>query len=588
MIFADSKILFTQLMYRKATIFTAVITLVFSIGFNQAILIFIYSILGLVIINLRSRYLSLALSRAILQSFATVVFIWLLLAALGLPFELSPVIFFTFVTVQLLRQTDKELVSKFPVPINPLIFLGPLVVVVSVLIGDITHGGNLSWAMAGDSRNHINWINTVAESNGVVLTTYPYLPHGVMGTLLFAFGDNSSRQIQEIIFLYSRAWILILILLSLLSAATIMDLRVKSRLLSTVSLIVVGLVPISSVFLENSIENGFLTTTFATLFLFALIPEFLFGFGIVSVLFGGISTVLTVFTFPTLAPTAAFSTLYLFAKGKSAMKGRNSGVLTFVLIGILGLSASLIFTHAPKAIGETLNLGGRVAGVGISISVFFVLLILITSALNVQSRANFALLIFATFASINLFLLSILTDRFSYYFVKSLWIATSILAIVAAIALTVYVRNQDSRIRLVLAVGALIACVGITNFPIKFEGPESPSIYKFIKGGDLISPSMGNTVIELIEHHPRSISWNLYPVPQQQVANIWEALGYGDSAEIFFWSYSGDVSSLQEVCSIAVNDAPSTIYVSNSEIQDYVAFRCRDMSLKVTSVRDFK
>jgi hypothetical protein len=571
---------------RKGIISTLISFVALSLFFNQSIFILVFSIAGLAVLNLKSGNYSLALSRAVMQTFASVTALWLLLSAISVPFEFAPIICFVLTSLLLTRYTDRDLLRRATRPIHLLVYLGPIIYLVFVLLGEFAYSGNLSWAMAGDSRNHISWIVGVAEANGILKTTYPYLPHGFIAALFLALGENDLSQTQQIIFLYSRFWILVSILFSLMSALIITDLKLRDKRLKSLALVAVGLVTTSSLLLENSIENGFLITVLPALFLVCLIPEFLFGKGINRMLVSILCTALITLTFPTLALIPALSTIYFTMQLFTRNLSKYVHSLELAFMASIGGLAFLSLNLAPDLVRETLALNGRVAGIGISISIYFVLVILASNIINRTSEKNFGLLIFAFCTSVNLYILSNLTDRFSYYFVKSLWIATSVLAVAGCIALAIYASERKIRHGMAFSALMFATLVAATNVPIKFQAGEIPSVIKLSTGGDLISPDMGNTILKILDSDERSISWNLYPIPKQQVTNIWEALGYDDDEEIFLWSYSGDVTSLDEICRISEENSPSTIFVSNTSIKDYVEFRCGSVGLQVKSLQD--
>jgi hypothetical protein len=147
---------------RKWSLLSVLLWFTVAAYLDQPLLIFAASVFLFISPWLVNFQTSLAISRGLISLFTLYLLLLTISALVSDSNALRAVSSLVYVLGSLLflRIGDGQ-VSTSLMKFNPIIFLGAFLLSMLILIGDVIAKGNLSWAMAGDSRNHVHWVKTL-------------------------------------------------------------------------------------------------------------------------------------------------------------------------------------------------------------------------------------------------------------------------------------------------------------------------------------------------------------------------------------------------------------------------------------------
>jgi hypothetical protein len=111
--------------------------------------------------------------------------------------------------------------------------------------------------------------------------------------------------------------------------------------------------------------------------------------------------------------------------------------------------------------------------------------------------------------------------------------------------------------------------------PILQDFPLKPNLITLATSPDYPSAEDAHLITKTNEIAPRSIFWQVSDdFGATQVIDIWMTLGFDFENGAFTWGYNSDVFSLSAVCSFAKDNYPATIWVTSTEVQQFVRTAC--------------
>lgn len=231
--------------------------------------------------------LTFSLPLAVIFSLSYYSFVLLLLPFSGIEFNnhiVSNLIiysnaFFFFIFSQNYFRRSNEIslvpLSTFWFPATGSIFL-----IFIILLVSFRHpGGELSWVMYGDARNHLNYALKIIESNGItyeILSKYPVLSFALVSLISSSY-DRSNFKTGDLLALdlhnFMIMWLIGFVITSYIFGRLLFEykhyLQLNKFFIWSLSSIL-SLIPISGFFMSLSISEGFTSATWGFLLMVCL------------------------------------------------------------------------------------------------------------------------------------------------------------------------------------------------------------------------------------------------------------------------------------------------------------------------------
>ena len=404
----------------------------------------------------RLNLLSFSLPLAVIFSLAYYSLILVLLPFSGLSFDnkvisnliiySNALFFFVFSDkrFRLPNQTSFVSLRAFWFPATGSIFI----ILVLLLVSFRHPGGELSWVMYGDARNHLNYALKIIESNGItfeILSKYPVLSFALVSLLSSSFerasfktGDLLALDLHNFMFI----WLIAFLLTSYIFGRLIFEfkyyLQFNKYFIWFLSSLL-SLIPISGFFMSLSISEGFTSATWGFLIMVCLFYINLFAqvgdkleqkFSLVLINLLGIILAILIWT-PLLFITAPV-TLYILLRYLKPIS-RNY-LFMFYLLLLISISLILFlapFTGSQGYVG--LDGAGSFPRYTLAILLLFLLIFLLLFYTYITKlmklRLNYSLLVlpFLPIPTLVLAIIYVMSKRqpdqskWSYYSLKLLW-----------------------------------------------------------------------------------------------------------------------------------------------------------------------
>jgi len=480
------------------------------------------------------------------------------------------------------------------------LFAGPTIFLSFVAFAYMKFEGVLTWAMSGDSRNHVYQMRAVIDRGGIILFNgYPALANGfaaLMGGWRYDSGSVGGGHLGSEIHILGFASVTTLVTCSVLAGLFLIKEDGKRGAHIAVAAALISLIPFSQVFLTTYFTEGFFPSSFSLAIVLAVVFEInRSDSGFVSrVLFSVMGSLLTLLTFPLLLPLLlpgffiAFL-LHFYSKVEGNLwpnqyKNRNKAtIIVFLSIPVLMVELVSRIPSVNAYLFRNLNVYGRIS----PIDDWGLWILTITAGLLFLIASQSAKLI-----SSMTFIIGVLSIHFSmvlnrildasYYLQKFVWMATNIMILLNLIIAANLLLSVTSSLKK-LAIGFMsLGIVALTSFPLLQDFPYKPNLLTLATSPKHPSAQDAQLITSINRIAPRSIFWQISPdFEATQVIDIWITLGFDFDHGAFTWGYNSDVFSLTAVCSFAEANQPAIIWVVTPEVQSLVKSTCPAESLKI-------
>ena len=481
------------------------------------------------------------------------------------------------------------------------LFTGPTIFISLAVFAYMKFGGVLTWAMSGDSRNHVYQIRAVIDRGGIVLFNgYPAMANGFAALLGgWKYGSNSvaGGHLGSEIHILGITSALILVICSVLSG---LFLKTKTGMnvwkIASITA-VISMIPFSQLFLNNYLSEGFFPSSLSLAVLLAVIYELARDdsntFSKIAICIMGSSLILL--TFPLLLPLflpCFFFTFLLHANSKFVeifweMRIRQKiWSLVFVFLPVLVFELVCRIPSVSKYLFLHLNTYGRITQIdnwGLWALTFAAGLAFFFAA---KSDKFFTLLTF--FIGVFSIQFSMIMDRIlvaDYYVNKLLWISTTLMIILNLIISASLLLASYSLLRRLTIGFVSLGLIALTSLPLLQDFPLKLNLITLATSPEYPSVEDAHLITKTNKIAPRSIFWQVSDdFGATQVIDIWMTLGFDFDHGAFAWGYNSDVLSLSAVCAFAKDNKPATIWVVSVEAQKLVKAACASDGVKTVVI----
>jgi hypothetical protein len=451
--------------------------------------------------------------------------------------------------------------------------------------------GVLTWAMSGDSRNHVYQIRAVIDRGGIVLFNgYPAVANGfaaLMGGWQYGSDSVAGGHLGSEIRILGITSALILVICSVLSGLFLKTKTGMNVWKIAIITAVVSMIPFSQLFLNTYLSEGFFPSSLSLAVLLAVIYEVARDDSstISKIVICIMGSSLILLTFPLLLPLLlpCFFFTFLshvcskFVEALWVMQIRQKILpLIFLFMPVLIVELVCRIPSVSDYLFLHLNTYGRITEIdnwglwaltsAAGLAFFFA----------AKSDKFFTLLTF--FIGVFSIQFSIIMDRIlvaDYYVNKLVWISTTLMIILnLIISASLFLASYSLLKRLTIGFVS-IGLIALASLPILQDFPLKPNLITLATSPDYPSAEDAHLITKTNEIAPRSIFWQVSDdFGATQVIDIWMTLGFDFENGAFTWGYNSDVFSLSAVCSFAKDNYPATIWVTSTEVQQFVRTAC--------------
>ena len=473
------------------------------------------------------------------------------------------------------------------------VFTGSTCLISFLTFAYMKFGGVLTWAMSGDSRNHVYQMRAVIDRGGITLFDgYPGLANGIAGLLGgWQYNSNSAvgGHLGSEIHILGLASVLSIVFCSLISGLFIHKKSDKHDLPLGIASSLISLIPISQVFLNTYFTEGFFPSAFSLAILMAVFYEVTKSNStpISKFLICIIGSALIYKTFPLLLPLL-LPCFFLSHIGLRSLDSLNASLAAQIknkiqLISCLALPVLIIelgsrIEIVSKYLTLHLNNYGRIS----PIDSWGLWMLTLTAALLFVFSAKSNLIISAStlVAGVVSIQFSEILDRLLtevYYLNKFVWMCTTLMLILNLITLASFFSSAFSFVKK-MAIGVIFT--GLLPFailPLLQDFPIKPSLVTLTTSPKYPSVEDAHLITYINGQNSRSIFWGVSTdFLATQVIDIWMTLGFDFDHGAYAWGYNSDVFSLDAVCSFAKANQPTTIWVLTKDVQKLVHSFCAE------------
>jgi hypothetical protein len=471
------------------------------------------------------------------------------------------------------------------------IFVGPTIFISFLTFAYIRFGGVLTWAMSGDSRNHVYQMRAVIDRGGIILFNgYPALANGISG-LMGGWKYNSisagSGHLSSEIHILGLSSAISLVICALFSGLLLKKNPDRSPSLFTLSAILISAIPFSQVFLNTYFTEGFFPSAFSLAVLLAVIFEVTRDD---STLVSNIATctmgsALVLLTFPLLLPIILpcfLLSFFRYFSFKRADRFANTqfwlkfGIVASLLLPVLLIEIGAKISVVSDYVTLHLNNYGRISPV--SIWGLWVLTAIAALAFIFSDRSNIYISSLGLFIGTVSIKFATTLDHLlqeNYYLNKFLWISTTLMIILNLVIAASFFSSRFSILKRSISSLVLAGLVVLATVPLLQDFPLKSNLYKLASSPQYPSVADAHLITSTNGNIPRSIFWRVSPdYEATQVIDIWITLGFDFDHGAFSFGYNSDVFSLDAVCGFAKANQPSTIWVVSKEVQSFVRSVC--------------
>lgn len=454
-----------------------------------------------------------------------------------------------------------------------------LILSLAVLLGDSLFDGQLSWAMLGDSRNHIDVSNDILLDNGIKYFGYPSFPDSLVASSLNWSQVIGQSTFESQVFVYSRFLMLAMFLLSALTASLFLSLKKGAvEKIEYIPLVVAFSIPMLPFWFDNAFSNGFYPSILSVGILLALTTLVMDDENSPTKnAITLISCFVVYMSYSLLTPIAlALMVVVVLSYLKVSWKRIIFTIPICVAVALVSLQKISI----PELLTSSLMAEGRTNEVNDLLLPLLIAAIIIWVFVQRQffigrgeiSLGLISIVVSALFISVSLYTY---LDGSSYYLQKTNWMLISLLSIVTCVIFSLRFTKLSA---------LFVTAIFLANLFQGGDKNEEPiSIMNFANGDFMLTSSATDSVFFANNNSDGSISWNTYGIEEQQLLNLWLVQEVPRSNPLHYWPYSGNGSSLSEICKAASTYPGATIWVGSDSLVDYVAMVCDNNQLKVRS-----
>jgi len=471
------------------------------------------------------------------------------------------------------------------------IFTGPTIFISFLVFAYIRFEGVLTWAMSGDSRNHIYQIRAVIDRGGIILFNgYPAVANGfaaLLGGWQYDSTSAGSGQLGSEVQILGLTSALILVICSIFSGLFIKTEIGTNRGATAVAVATISLIPFSQFFLNTYFVEGFFPSSFCLAVLLAVVFEMTrdhsTNISKVASCIMGSSLILLTFPLllPLLLPCFAFAFLLnLYSKSVETFWNtrltKRIWPLTFLFLSVLLAEIVYRIPTVSRYLFVHLNTYGRISQIDNRGLWLLALTAGLASVLATRSTRFLSLLTF--FIGVFSIQFSIILDKIletDYYVSKYIWMSSTLMIILNLIIFVSLLLAVTSNLKRVVLGLTLLSLLTLTSLPLLQDFPLKPNLLTLATSPKYPSVEDAHLIKKINNIAPRSIFWGVSPdFEAKQVIEIWMALGFDFDRGAFNWGYKSDVFSLTAVCNFADVNQPATIWVVSREVKSLVKTIC--------------
>jgi hypothetical protein len=560
----------------------------------------------LICVNFSKKFdlLPFSLPLAVIFSLSYYSLILLLLPFSGMTFDnivvsnliiYSGAFFFFVCSAKYFRHQNHNL----SVSLRTLLFpaTGSVFFVFFLLLISIRHpGGELSWAMSGDARNHLLLALKIIESNGItyeIMSTFPMLSNALVSLLSssvdrpsFKTGDLLSLDLNNLMLI----WLIGFLLTSYIFGRLIFEykhyLQLNKYFIWTLSSIL-SLIPFSGFFLTISIFDGFLSATWGFLLMICLSylnlfarVEYKLSQSFILVVINLLGIILAILIWTPILFIIAPITFYIILRHLKTIS-KNYLYLLYLLPLIL---ISFLLFSIPLSGSPSVGLDG--AGNFPRYTLVIMLLLLLGFLLLIYAYVtkvakldfNYSLLLFPflpipTLALVIIFIMSKREpdqSKWSYYSLKILW-QYDMLLIFFMIVIIIGILNNTKKF--VYGLPSMLTYVSMTSAVLLIPSllfhvsPAQNSIRLISQGWNFPNSTIVTEILQVGNslNNQEVLFWKNSVHPNNdRLGNFWLALYDKNSKPYSFavWAYYSNQVDANFLCELLENQPNRKIITS--------------------------
>jgi hypothetical protein len=471
------------------------------------------------------------------------------------------------------------------------LFTGPTVFISFVTFAYMKFGGVLTWAMSGDSRNHVYQIRAVMDRGGIVLFNgYPSLANGfaaLWGGWQYNSNSAGGGHLGSEIHILGLTSAITLVTCSVLAGLFLGRETGKQGGYMAVAAAVVSLTPFSQVFLNTYFTEGFFPSSLCLAIVLAVVFEMTRSDSsfISRISFSILGCLLLLLTFPLLLPLLLPCFFFAFLlqlyscdidNSWQEQPKRKISILVILTIPVLIVEIVSRIPSVSAYVYKHLNTYGRISPIddwGL-----WVLTLSAGFASFTKQRTNNLIAPLTFVIGVSSIQFTVILDRLldaSYYLNKYVWISTNIMIILNLIVVANLLYSASSVFRRLTLGFISIGSIALTSIPVLQDFPLKPNLLTLATSPEYPSVKDAHLITKVNNMSPRSIFWQVSPdFEATQVIDIWITMGFDMRDGTFGWAYNSDVFSLSSVCSFAIKNQPATIWTISEEARQLVELAC--------------
>jgi hypothetical protein len=477
-----------------------------------------------------------------------------------------------------------------------LVVSGPLLLVTVYAFSYVRNRGTIPWAMSGDMRNHVLIVRDTVEAGGIPVPGYPALGNAVaalVGGWRFDAGASGAGSLGAEVEAIALTMVLLLSAVSLVAVSLVRDAVGSRDVQVVVGTVVLGLLPLSQIWLHTYLYEGFMPTALAVAVTIAAASEVARPDSTVVWRVGGctLAGIGVALTFPPLLPLLCAMIVWTLLTALSSGSAWSPWRQTVSVLGAalaIGVAGTLLL-HLPSiesAARSRLDLYGRISSVepwALPASAAVAIALLVLAGPAARSLASVTTLVGAAAVTADRFLERVLEA--SYYVDKTRWMSVFVMLTLLVATATALLRDS-SAVGFRVAAGAVLGAVALVGtLPILQQVPSQPVLRTLATGWSLPSPDEAALIIDLNSREPRSVVWRISPEPlATRVIDIWLTSGLEETDTTVTWGYRADVLSSDAVCRFAAAHAPMTIWVPTDGAASVMDALCNGEGVSVEVV----
>jgi hypothetical protein len=472
--------------------------------------------------------------------------------------------------------------------------LGASVLLYLVTYSIARFGFIFPWVMNGDHRNHVNITRVVIRENGFSLPpSYPALADFFTG-IIGGWGSKGqyfqNRIATKDIFSLALSTVLLTYLQSFLIGAFLAGQSQLKKTLKYLSVAAVSFFPISQLWLNNSLLSGFTAMHLVAVISFSYVHIAMHCNAQAKTVESLAYSAAAIFLILLVFPIAAFIPICIFFGIRLPVNNRRVAVthlIQFVLF-IAALKIVLQFNKIEFEIVKHLNEPGGISATNsaaAAVCLFIASAIYFISTGRTKALASICVVTSLVYLVIDAEFKRLLT--FNYYPQKLRWIITYLLIVYLICAVLDHANSIGNKVLCwSLFVAAIMGGVIYTNRESVQIYPKYSIAASIATGWKTLSPEEARVVARTIDIEPRSLYWM---VSENHIAAqlmiLWGTMGTAEEGDAFLWVYSGDFTSLNEICDLAIRNAPMTIWTKTNIVARDVRKYCGEDQIKIRSLR---